>query len=103
MKKAKHYWSDLKPVFESGDMVKAKEAIGTAVKSIILEIDEIIKMRNAKLNSAMVAIIKDQDKKWNSVVNKSEDAGYKWLKRDVVSKYCISNNIVTEEEMVYYS
>lgn len=87
MKKAKEYYSDIKPIFEGTDCKAIKEASSKVFKALIYEIEDIIKMRKAKSNSAMKAIIEEQNNKWNSICRKAEKDGMKYLNENSIKEY----------------
>lgn len=85
MKKSKVYFEELKEALES----KNEESINKKIVSVfndifIKEIPEIIEMRRAESDSAMKAIFREQNQKWNSICNKCESIGCNVLKRDAI-------------------
>jgi predicted transcriptional regulator len=68
LKKAKEYAERL---IKHSDSIESaqKEAI-EVVSEMILEIQEMAKIRNIQSNSALISIVKEQERKWFSICNK---------------------------------
>ena len=95
MKKAKEYYNeDLKEVFAGTDAEAIKTAASEVFTALIFEIEEIIKMRKAKSNSAMIAIIEEQNNKWNSICRKAEKDGTRFMKEDALKTYMYKEDIL---------
>lgn len=69
--KAKEY---IEKYFDESD---EKESLFKIVHALFVEVEVIAKKRNAQLNSALVSIFKEQDKKWEAVLNKLNLPKYK--------------------------
>lgn len=67
--KAKEYIAKYRADFESEDEAVVDKAIFNFLMEISEEGTEIAKARGAKRDSAVIAILKEQNTKWNAVAN----------------------------------
>ena len=85
--KAKEYIAKYKESLESDDYDSVKAAATKLVIEFSDEASELLKTRGVKRNSALVAVLKEQNDKWNAVARAFPDVlardGFKmlWLAR----------------------
>lgn len=97
MKKAKEYFEEMKIAFDSKDEEIMKAATVRIFKEFFnKEIPELIESRNAKSDSAMKAIFREQNQKWNSLCDKCEAYGWNVLLRDAIKQ-------IVEEKVLHGS
>ena len=94
MKKAKEYYAEIKPALERTDIDEVKTVIAETLQSLLKEVGEIAKMRNARSNEAMLAIIEEQNNKWNAICRRAEKDGMKYLREDGVKLYIKKEGII---------
>ena len=66
--KAKDYIAKYRKEFESGDIERIKEAATDMYVEFSHESVNMSESRGVKRNSALVAVLKEQNNKWNAVV-----------------------------------
>ena len=93
MKKAKEYAEQILAVIkeqEEGDKDQdaVKLEIGVVFRDINLELEELYQARNIKRGEAMMALIDEQNRKWNAIVKRVNEAvGDTIMKADGVKVY----------------
>lgn len=66
--KAKDYIEKYRERLESGDIAAIKKAGADMLMEFSKEVAQIAETRGVQRNSALVALLKEQNKKWNAVV-----------------------------------
>lgn len=95
VKKSKVYFQELKEVYDAGDEENISSKVVSIFKEFFFEeIPELRKIRNAKSDSSMIAIFKEQNQKWNSLCDKCISDGFEILKRDAIK-------IMVEEDILH--
>lgn len=87
MKKAKEYYLELKPVLNSGPDGEIQKKISSIVIDLVSEMKDIMDMRKARSNAAMIAIIEEQNRKWNAIVYRSRIDGLNIKYLDLFKDY----------------
>jgi hypothetical protein len=70
MKKSKEYSKDIIEAYILGNQLAVSNKVVDTIKSIWAEVFELKNTRNAKTDSAIIAILKEQNQKWKSICNK---------------------------------
>lgn len=76
MKKAKQYAQDLIKVCQSGLDNNIKVELNTISEAFFVEVKEICDARHCKTDTALMNIIREQNNKWNSMINRVCQQGY---------------------------
>ena len=82
MKKAKEYYKEILEAEKTKDKSKIDLKVKEVFKNFVLEIKELRDMRNVSTDQGLMAIIKEQNNKWNALCNKCI-----YLKRDAIKDY----------------
>lgn len=91
MKKAKLYYNEYKDLITSTDDDVSIKAISDLYNCLLDETKELITKRKAKTNSVTVAIIKEENDKWNAICRMFEkDFGMSPIAKDgFINMECI--------------
>lgn len=87
--KAKEYFKIYEDrILEDAVLNNSVEAAKDLLKDMWMELDDIVKKRNAKKIPAVIGAVKEQNQKWNAICNLFEEAhGVSPLKRNAFGKF----------------
>lgn len=82
MKKAKEYYKEILEVELLNDTDKLTRKCRDVLKEFVYEIRELSEVRNVSTDIGILAIVKEQNNKWNALCNKCE-----YLTRDAINSF----------------